>query len=71
MSVASLHDVWGKNGKDSAIQVRLDKRIVVSFPYGDGAERLSQLANATAYVKKAIKDGADIKLKPGVEEHTK
>ena len=66
MSLASLHDIRGRE-----IQLRMDKRVVAAFPYSDSAERLSQLNNATAYVKKAIKGGADIKLKPGVEEHAK
>lgn len=70
MTLASLHDVWGKNGKESAIQLRLDKRTVATFPYADAAERKDQLKNAEAYIRKAIKDGAAIKLKPGIEEHT-
>ena len=71
MSTASLHDVWGKKDQDSEIQVRIDKKIVVRFPYGDSSERRGQLANATAYVKEAIKKGSKLKLKAGVEEHTK
>lgn len=63
---ATLHDVRG-----TEIQFRLDKRVIATFPYADAAERTYQLSYAEGYVRKAIKDGAKIKLKPGVEVHTK
>lgn len=66
MSLASLHDIRGRE-----IQLRMDKRVVVTFPYASPTERGEQLKYAESYIRKAIKDGAAIKLKPGVEEHAK
>lgn len=62
MTIATLHDVR------SVIQLRLDKRVVVTFPYEGASQRKTQLEAAEAYIKKAIKEGAAIKLKPGVEK---
>lgn len=66
VSTATLHDVRG-----TEIQFRLDKRVIATFPYASADERTYQLSYAEGYVRKAIKDGAKIKLKPGVEIHTK
>lgn len=66
MKTAVINDVLGEKDKDSEIQIIMDGKVVVAFPYGDSSERHYQLTNARNYVKHAQTAGMKVKVKETV-----